>query len=407
MGYILVTLNAALYILALCVFWKKNKEFDAGVCLLFIYAISSFMCAFHYYSFGTLYEITLIPFIYLFVSLMISFRPFMINSRKLTANINLNTLKFLKPFTYFYIVCGIIALYYSFNDIYNALFVADVTDLLKDAYGGDVAALYHNQLERICKNICGYTGVLALILGFYYMTERQKHYKIALLIIFINVMLTASTNVVNASRGFVAQVAFHLVLCFLLFKPYMSEQIRKKMLLFGCLLVGVILFYAISVTLVRFDKATTDHYEGPLESFFYYFGHSMLVFNNGLVDKIQSYMWGGYIFGKPMMNVDVATGTTASGSYYTFIGALYYDFGPIGTLFVVTIISSYLYHIIRNKHFGIPELVIYVYFLFFVADGMLVIGPGYWPGFLMLAVLYSFLKILQNKKTTQIVEKND
>ena len=103
------------------------------------------------------------------------------------------------------------------------------------------------------------------------------------------------------------------------------------------------------------------------------------------------------------IDLDAITGSKASGSFYTFVGALYYDFGPIGTVFVTVIISLILYNLIRKRSIDFADIYIYYFFLFFVADGFLIIGPSYGLSVIMAFILFLCLKFVCKIKRFNII----
>ena len=156
--------------------------------------------------------------------------------------------------------------------------------------------------------------------------------------------------------------------------------------------------------MIRFENVVgDDNIEGPFTSLTYYFGHSMLVFNQGLVGEIQRYLGGGYMLNTAVGSVDALTGAQTRTGFYTYIGSLYIDYGPIGTICLVLICSTFLYHLVRKQKFDMADLMVYVYFLNFIAGGFTVVGRGYYLGFLMVFFLSVLLKIIIKRKEKSVI----
>ena len=247
MGFFLVWFNALLYISAIIYWHKRSKGVNCGTILLYLYGFTAVMCAIDFARIPFQYKnLTLFPFLYLFLVLLLAFRPFMGSSVGLINRLNVTPYfeKFLRRFVYVYMVLGCTGIYYSLHDVYETLFVKDVIEILNDTYLNDESAvLYHNPVEKFAKNFCQYTTPLAIVSAFFYMSRKYRNYFFSISIILIYVFSSACTGIVNASRGFVAGVVINILVTYILFMPQIEKSIRKKVTVSSLVILGVVVFY--------------------------------------------------------------------------------------------------------------------------------------------------------------------
>lgn len=151
-----------------------------------------------------------------------------------------------------------------------------------------------------------------------------------------------------SSRGLLVEFILSIIVCFYLFKAkFTNSLLRHIKLLFGVLLF-LILLYSFSVTASRFGDETDklpEEYSQNI-SLVDYFGQSFLVFNSG-VYPMHTYANGKYmlkylysIAGEDTSIEQNVLGASYGTGFFTFVGALYIDFGPFIYNFVCFIISS-------------------------------------------------------------------
>lgn len=107
---ILVIFNALLYISALLIYFKKNHKFDCGFFLLAIYAFVALACVFEYKENPNQWNLTLFPFLYLFIVCVLFFRPYYTSSDLLLRKLKVDNLQTLKIFSIVYIVLAFITI---------------------------------------------------------------------------------------------------------------------------------------------------------------------------------------------------------------------------------------------------------------------------------------------------------
>ena len=401
MGGILVIFNSLLYIIALYRHWSITRKTDVGFVLLLIYAFIAVFCAANYFRVPKMFPgLSLWPFLYLFIVLMLFMRPFLTYSSVIIGKVDFGNGKLLKRFSQLYVFLGIITVYYGYNDIYTTLFLSDWKDVIGESFQEGGHELYRNQVERLSKIFCGYTSFLALIASFYYMSSSQRKYLLSSCLLFLFLFTILYTGIVNGSRGVFVGVIFQVLVGYALFKDHIVPKVKKILGLSGIIAISLIISILAALTITRFSKVNWDaDYDDPISSAFSYLGQSMLVFNDGIADSIQKYMWGDFMFGTNAglykNGLDAVLGTHCDSLFFTFVGCLYLDFGPIFTLFLALLIPQLICKSIEKKKVKISSLFLYVYFATFIASGVFVVGSGYYIVLLMTFLIYLVLYRLE------------
>ena len=126
----------------------------------------------------------------------------------------------------------------------------------------------------------------------------------------------------------------------------------------------------------------------------YYLGHSMLTFNYGVMDTIQNYANGAYMFDCSSLK-DIRFGTHFGTNFITFVGVLYLDFGLVGTVLVAIIFCSYFCKIGRRRYLDIPDIYLLLTYSMLIFNGVFVLGRGYGIQLLEAWIIYFLLKFIQ------------
>ena len=108
----LEVLNALLYIIVFIIYWKKHKTLDVFLLIWAAFTVTSVMCALNsIYGIPEFRNITILPYIYLFVCLLVylnAFRGFTLKDKLL-----LHETLGLKVLVWIFIITGIASIYYT------------------------------------------------------------------------------------------------------------------------------------------------------------------------------------------------------------------------------------------------------------------------------------------------------
>ena len=268
--------------------------------------------------------------------------------------------------------------------------------------GEGVVFTYSNIFQWLATQISGYTGILAILLAFLLLrTKKKKLFLLSVATIVLYIISFFFSAVYSSSRGMIFQLAMKLIVLWL----FACRQIGKKtnlviIIIFGAMGV-VALSYVIAVTVSRFSSASS------LASIIEYLGESPMRFNNGL-GKIDHLTWGGYTIGGLFGKADMSQAVQAwNNGFYTFVGWLYVDWGPVGVVLIGVGMCLLFVNRIRKKVYRISDLLLIFYYYDFLIIGSLVIGPNQILNILMMIVLYILTRVfVDNKRNLPTVTKS-
>ncbi len=124
----------------------------------------------------------------------------------------------------------------------------------------------------------------------------------------------------------------------------------------------------------------------------------MLTFDYGLTDTIDTYGKGAYTFRRfvnyVVHDLDWTLGTHFGTSFFTFVGSLYIDFGPLGTMIAVTLLAISVRVLIRKHNLDLADMFIYLFYISTVLNGALITAPDLGWRCLLAFIIYIMLKTL-------------
>jgi len=392
MGYVII--NALLYVFALFIYSFKRKKIDGGFILLATYTFIAIIGLALFVSDPSEWHLKLWPFIYLFVICLLFFRQFFFDSDNLYKKFMKPNMKVLSIFSILYIICSLISIYYGLGSAAKNLAENAFNEAYADNAVGSVV-LYSNQIERFAKIFAQYLQPIAMLTVFYYLTlQNVKPLKIILLTLAV-ILPTLVSSVIIGNRSMIVQFLILLLICYFIFHRGISKK-RKKIIMIPSLLFVLLVFALLtSVTVSRFGE------EKGTSSVFFYLGHSMLTFNYGITDTIQDYSYGKYFFSWFIDffggNSKIGNlGTHCDGAFFTFVGPLYMDFGPVGTFIIAMIVPSFISRFFKHKkHTDMANIYMYVFSLNHITYGSLVVGSGSSLIWMMAFIIYGVLKIFK------------
>ena len=397
-----VIINFLLYLSALLFHWKRFKVIDNGFILLATYSFVALACVFHYMATPLDWKgIALLPLLYLFVVNLLFFRPYLVNNNKILDKTSIKKSPVYFIFIYIYILLAGVVIFYGYDKVAETILRNDWNAVRQDVYSGD-NAIYENQLERYAKIFTAFLQPMAILFFFYLLSEEfvKKHLITILLLLLAIIIPSVLTIVSVASRGMVVLLIVQFLVSYFIFKKNISKKTNKIIKLGSLFFLVVFLIYSFSVTKSRFGESSSGGMSGDAEnSLIFYFGHSMLTFASGITDTIRSFLWGDYLFGKEeilKVGIDNLLGTHFDTNFFTYVGALYLDFGPFFTVIIAIVFPSLMALIFKKKKsLDMADLMIYVYYLTFLINGVFVVGIGYYIGWMMIFLIYIIFKTIK------------
>jgi len=255
-------------------------------------------------------------------------------------------------------------------------------------YSSERNFYYINWLFWFATQVSSYTSLLALILGFMYLRDK-KHRFLSYSTIALFGLNTLSSAIYASSRGMIIDAGFMIIYLFIFLYPQLRKATKQFILLATTIVLIIVSGFIIDVTVSRFSS------DFALDSIIWYFGHPPITFNNGIA-IIKEYSWGKYTLGILLGDYNInqsAVGGSWGRDFYTFVGWLFIDWGPIGVVFWGSIIFFFMRKIINKNNYKISDLILIFYYLGFLTQGVFVIGPQQIISILMMIVLFIIIKI--------------
>lgn len=299
----------------------------------------------------------------------------------------------LSIFSMIYIICSLISIYYGSERAVQTIISGNYREAYVDNSSGEVA-FYTNQFERLAKILTQYFLPVAMLTLFYYLTlQKVKSFRIIILALAV-ILPTIVSSINIGNRSMIIQFLILLLICYFVFHTGISKK-RKQIIVIPSVIFFVLVFILMSaVTISRFGE------EQGNSSVFYYLGHSMLTFNYGMTDTIDTYTYGKYffswfvdIFGGNSIIDTYKLGGHFEGAFTTFVGALYMDFGPIGTFIIALIVPEFMSLFFRRKkQIDIANIYMFTFSLNYYTYGVLVVGYASGLTWMMAFIVFGILK---------------
>lgn len=366
----IIILNAVLYVISFVfTFYREGYKITIKSYLLLIWAISG-VVSIYYYNYGirNYRNITIIPFIYLFVLVLLSFYPILTFNYKNVKHIVANN--FFIQVSIIFIACiSIEPFIENFFQVLKTVgkssgdYITDVYEQ-KNSLGDSTEYLKLSWIGRKFNVINLWLKDFVPVLLMFYLTKdkKKKLIVIGLIIAILNPMLFAY---VNAGRVTIVTQLMYLIFIYLLMSNCLVSKLRKQIVFYGSISFILIFCLVVAITLFRYLKYAELNPNTEFSIFDWlslYVGEGMLNFNE--------YMWGinttmqgdnSFSFFKSIAGLDTFTNylerraywqprTGISGMiFYTHIGDWYGDLGAVNTVVFVIVLVVLITAITRNK----------------------------------------------------------
>lgn len=397
MEYVIV--NGVIYIATLLIYWRYKRRFDLGFLIIAAFAFIALLAIPHHYFLGSLYKrtISVLPFIYLYVVLLLFIRPYIRANKNIVNNVIVPNQRKLKLIANLFIISAVVSTYVLLPLAIKNIGSGEWNEIRNELYAEENTMPYENFFEHIMMIYNQYFRLISILIFFYFITT-QKQGKLFLIFLALSIVVPTFLVSINiASRGMIINLSMELLAGFILFSNGISSKIKKKIYLFAFIFIAVFLVYSMAVTDSRFGDETGYEYSANF-SLLDYFGQPMLVFNDAIA-SMHDYANGKYFFKFifDLFSIDSDINQHQLGgnwgvSFFTFIGALYIDFGPFGTFFLALILPYYINRNINGRAIYFENIYLYYFFYIFFLEGVFVTGYSSIIGLMFTFVIYLFLK---------------
>lgn len=385
---ILLIINLLLYLAAFIVYQRRRDYLSVGslyLLYLVITCILAFICFYTPNIFNTFNDLTLFPFIYLFIALIFTALPLLRLDEKNTALVQPSP-QALNILCIFIIIVGMTQVVSTVQLFRNGLdtMIWDIgsgIELYNEMIGN--AEDSGTGISNIYVIIGGSFSNLTILFVFIYLTREKPNYLIiaGLIICFaLDMMLSIG----KGSRGNVVLKSITVIFAYWLTRQWMTEKMKRRVITVLGTVIAVIAIPILMLTISRFsdhkgmDKAVTS-------SVVYYAGQSMLYFDNYALDA------GGTRHGDRTANLikRVIDPNTPVNYYqrrlkysnlkiddyyfYTYVGDFTIDYGPFWAMVIFVVFTALFLWLtkIRDNKLAFHQLIVIYFVLCVCCQGVL------------------------------------
>lgn len=403
--------NALLYSFIL-IYWRFKYGFSMGEVIWLMFTASAW-CTYFFIQ-QPLYIIsihysnqTVFPFIYLFITLYLLISPFCKLKPLPKGSIRFSHDLFIKRYMIFMIIVQCISIIVNIPAVLDALSVSqqNITDYKDFSYEENIniPAFKIPILAQIKGWILLGLRISNYALMFILSLCYNKYRKIAYCFCIVTVLESFFNTIIIVSRGQMFMLSMFCIFMFILLYHYTTIQMRKYVMMGGCIIGFVLVSFVITISLGRFGTDGLGFY------LYKYFGEPMNNFNGLLFNDIQGTTNGSayllsYIndivgisnFQTTMEKwsyIEKITGVSGQ-FFYTFIGGLVMEFGKIITLLVVLLLHFFFRKLIKEQlSFNLGELLVLALIFYYFIAGVFLFPVQGKAGFLEICstiILYKY-----------------
>jgi oligosaccharide repeat unit polymerase len=382
---------AFLLFIAILVFWKGNilgKIIWGYYCFIGFFSVLSVKL-----DLVDSVGVSIFPYLFLILTYLVYFWPLMRKDRGFDiAKLEYDVNEKYAIFAVIYCIFALIAIYVMFPTVMQLLSSGNWMENRQALYNGDLVFRYSNVIEYWSLLFIDYLRLLALILGFI-MIYNEQYKKLAITMIILAILTRAMNAIYISSRGEFLDLALLVFSIYFVFAGRFEKNMRRLITVIIIIAVIAVIPYIIDVTVSRFGNMNAS---GSIIS---YLGQAPIVFNRG-VSPVHKYQFGNYSFGM-LWGIDNIPQSEIGGnwgtSFYTFVGSLYIDFGPVGTLLVGMVISFFAWYECQKPFLTISDVFIILFYFSTLMQGGLVLGRSYCYTIIASLLIYAFIKIFFEK----------
>ncbi len=367
-GYILLLINAIVYIAIFAIYLYKKRCINLGSICLFTFMLSSIGSAW-YYSFDQVPifypNISVGALLYVYLLFMLFVVPLLI-----LKNINISSDSFTKYASVLSLLSSffaIIAVPVFLNLIFNFMFKSFSGNALNDMYESDVdnATLIFMPGIKYCYSFMRrFYDLIAFLFCYNLLYCSNIKVRIGLGMAVLSFFMVAFQG---GSRGGIIMNLISLGGFILLFYNSYEKNVKRYLRITGISLIGILVLGLSAISISRFAANDTRDSDRVINQWIaQYLGEGMVRFSDKLypinrsLDGDKNFSYYKSLLGYPAIDdnekanlrYEAKVGIPTS-VFYTFIGSFYLDFGFIGTIVFACCMSLFVSKIcykINNSH---------------------------------------------------------
>jgi len=287
---ILLTLYIITWIITFAIYQNKKKYFDAGSIIILSFLLYSFFSFFLFYDpfWGSEFnQLSLFPFIYLYLMIMIAAWPVL----------RLDGLKIKeiqKPSNFLFYTIFLIIIVSTYAGLVKGLpkladgFMKIVFDstaglaIYKETMDASEASnIGDGKISNLPSIISGLLSDIGILMLFYNLTLRKSK-KFITLGLLIACLYPILDQISVSQRGPVIDRFFTIIISYFAMRKFIPSNINKIIKTIGIILIISITIPLVAITTSRFDREGSG---GAMSSVLFYAGQENLYFNNYGLDN--------------------------------------------------------------------------------------------------------------------------
>ena len=389
-----IVVLAVLFGLFLLWYLIKYRRLDSGLVLLALYFLVSFLGIPAYLQNPTEWRISLFPYVFFFLMSLFFFTPFLRLDCK-RVGVRLKDSYIIRFFAIVFFISSLITTYLYLpiarDNILSGEWLA-----ARNAVYSDEKEFFSSNLIRLLANFYTHIQVVGTVITFFYLSDSKVGIIKKSLLVFAIIIPPLLIAITVAARDKMFELVMLWVVSYFVFYNKFSKRVRHLIVYGGLSLLAIIALLLIGITTSRFGDESDS-------SLLYYFSSSMMRFNYGIVDSIKNYAGGWFFLGRiylfffdfPVYNFDSYLGTHIGSGFFTYLGAWYMDFGPVGTLLVAILFYALMNKLIDSikERPTIAKVSLYVFFLMYLIRGVFVHPAGIAFEWLIQMVIFVLLSL--------------
>jgi oligosaccharide repeat unit polymerase len=256
----------------------------------------------------------------------------------------------------------------------------------------------------------------AIFMAFYYSTLKGKSHVLSALLWLCSIYPLLS-GISGGARAIMSYWVFDIIVAYLLFRNFFSNKLAHVIRI--VVLSGVFLMVSVFalLTIGRFTSGAYQNGNFVGSSIVSYLGQGTLNFNQYVLNN-DVYQYGDNTM--PLFRKMVGLESSSNirerqakwsekmkivqGYFYTFVGDFYFDWGPLGTFFLMMFLSIYLRNKIRIRGdtIHVKKLFLIYFWSVIINHGLFyysfktVSGNWHFLSFIIFYVLLSIIKTREN-----------
>lgn len=280
----------------------------------------------------------------------------------------------------------------------------DIGDIRNASYEGELSSARKNlswvasMFQQTYMSFRNITFIISLYAFFFI----KKNKKIVVSSLVLSALYPIYSSVFYVMRSYILFQIYYLVFFFILFRNQIQPKLRKKIIIYSLIPLGLIVSFMIMVSNSRFDS---------MASWFYYrySGEMFLNFSGELWPNLQGSTYGSAYF-TWFLNEHNWNDLIGKWEYihnitkidphifYGYVGGLSIEFGFILTFFIILFLAIFIRMSLNKTYISLSKMLIIGYFAHILIDGTAVFSVQGWGNLELLLFILGYIYIKKKEK---------